>query len=155
MLQIGESWQGCRFAYASCVTKATAFVGAAAPSPSLPLPVLPARHSWQSDNPPLGFTFLFCLLPQSCHRWRETFPTREEEGINPEWSITEIEGRKRDLSTQASRDAGHLPMVSQALSPHASSLGCRFGEALVVANLNKWLVPTVWKSPTVSHQLWH
>lgn len=79
LLQMGKSWQGCIFAYAPCVTKATEFVGAAAPSPPLPLPVLPVRHSQQSNNPPLGFAFLSCLLPQSWLQWRETYPTREEE----------------------------------------------------------------------------
>lgn len=36
--------------------------------------------------------------------------------LSPEWGIAEMEGRKRDLSTQASRDAPHPLLVSQALS---------------------------------------
>lgn len=152
LLQMGKSWQGCIFAYAPCVTKATEFVGAAAPSPPLPLPVLPVRHSQQSNNPPLGFAFLSCLLPQSWLQWRETYPTREEEVTG---HAIQNGGSQNQRKEKTALHPGQQGCWSGKPFFHAFSLGRCFGEGLVVANLNKQLVPTVWKSPTVSHQLWH
>lgn len=81
------------------------------------------------------------LLPpsQSWHRWRETFPTRKEEVMGHTMQKGASQKLREGKETSSPRPVGMLvnPCWSAEPSPHASRLGCCFGDTLVAANLNK------------------